>query len=88
VTVEPDPTAIRHLNEFTTSARQLSRIRAALWGEAGIVDLWWVPNGWHPNPYWAAVIDLRRVQRLGENSRAVIARWLAANGFSPLKLSR
>lgn len=88
MTVKPEPTTIRHLDEFTTSARQVSRIRAVLWREAAIGDAWWVPGGWHPNPYWTAVIDLSRVQGLGESSRAAIAKWLAANGLSARKLAQ
>lgn len=79
---ESEPTTIRDLDEFTTSARQLSRIRAVLWREAAIGDAWWVPGGWHPNPYRTAVIDLNRVQGLGASSRTAIAKWLAANGLS------
>jgi hypothetical protein len=85
---KPDPMAIRHLDEFTTSARQLSRIRAVLWREAAIGDAWWVPGGWRPNPYRTAVIDLSRVQGLGESSRAAIAIWLAANALSSPKLTQ
>jgi hypothetical protein len=88
VTVMANPIAIRHLDEFTTSARQLLRIRPALWREAAIGDAWWVPGGWHPNLCWTALIDLSRVQGLGESSRAAIAKWLTANGLSALKLTQ
>jgi hypothetical protein len=70
---------IRHLNEFTSNARQLSRIRATLWQESGLGDSWWVPKDWQPDPAWMAVIDLRRVRGLGPTSRDVIRQWLQGN---------
>ncbi|SFL00562.1 hypothetical protein SAMN04488498_12268 [Mesorhizobium albiziae] len=70
---------LRRLDEFTTTARQLIRIRAILWREAGLGNSWWVPKEWHPNPAWVAVIDLCRIQGMGETSRRVVKRWLEAN---------
>ena len=70
---------LRRLDEFTTTARQLIRIRTILWREAGLGNSWWVPKEWHPNPAWVAVIDLCRIQGMGETSRRVVRRWLEAN---------
>ena len=74
---------IRQLNEFTSSTRQLTRIRATLWREAGLGDSWWVPKDWNPDPAWMAVVDLRKVRGLGRTSREVIGRWLEGNGIHP-----
>jgi hypothetical protein len=71
---------VRHLDEFTTG-RELMRIRATLWREAGLGDRWWVPRGWHPDPAWVAVMDLHRVHGIGRTTRKVIGRWLEANGM-------
>ena len=70
---------LRRLDEFTSTTRQLIRIRTILWREAGLGNSWWVPKEWHPNPAWVALIDLCRIQGMGETSRRVVKRWLEAN---------